>query len=124
MNDDRCAIIKRAWNHLAKGSKTIPFEGLVNCYNAPCHPRVTSREKKAETVFNDFVNIMGQHQQNGCVSEENFLNYYADVNAVLPCEKDSYFIDMILKTWSINSLTDVPEARRNQLEDIIFEKIR
>ena len=61
MNDDRCAIIKRAWNFLAKGNQTVAFEALVNGYNAPAHPRVTSREKKAETVFNDFCNLMSQH---------------------------------------------------------------
>ena len=62
----------------------MSFEALVGGYNAPAHPRVTSREKKAETVMNDFVTLMGEQVQDGCVTEEGFLAYYAAANAVLP----------------------------------------
>ena len=125
MNNDRMAIVKRAWQFVAKGQQACSFEDLVNNYNAPAHPRVTNREKKAETVFNDFCQLMGAHQKNGQVCEEGFLNYYTDVNAVLPSERDSYFIDMIIKTWNINAnVACVPEARIAEIEDIIFEKIR
>jgi hypothetical protein len=47
--------VKRAFNHLAQGSNQISFETLINNYKAEEHPRVTSREKKADTVFTDFT---------------------------------------------------------------------
>lgn len=30
------------------------------------------------------------------------MKYYSDINATLPVEKDSYFIDLLLKTWNIS----------------------
>jgi len=125
ISNDRIAIVKHAFNFLAQGAPSVSFETLVSKYNAPLHPRVTSREKKAETVFNDFVTLMGQHAQGGQISEEGFLSFYADANAVLPNEKENYFIDMVLKTWGVNSnIANVPAPRLAELEDIIFEKIR
>lgn len=59
MSTDRIAIVKKAFQFLAEGAPSVSFETLVSRYNAPAHPRVTSREKKAETVFNDFVTVMG-----------------------------------------------------------------
>lgn len=61
----------------------------------------------------------------GFVSESSFLEYYADINACLPAEKDDYFVDLVLKTWGLN--TDkafVAPQRLQELEDIIFEKVR
>lgn len=63
--------------------------------------------------------------QGGYVSEQAFLEYYADINATLPAEKDDYFVDLVLKTWGLN--TDkvfVSPARITEIEDIIFEKVR
>lgn len=103
----------------------MSFESLVAKYNAPAHPRVLSREKKAETVFNDFVGILGAKVQGGAVSEADFCAYYAEINAVMPNEKENYFVDMILKVWGINSdKAAVSGARLKELEDIIFEKVR
>jgi len=47
--------VKRAFNQLAQRSNQISFETLINSYKAEEHPRVTSREKKADTVFTDFT---------------------------------------------------------------------
>ena len=125
MSNDRIAIVKQAFQFLSGGAGAVSFETLVSKYNAPAHPRVTSREKRAETVFNDFVTIMGAQAQGGQVSEDGFMAFYSDANAVLPLEKEAYFVDMVLKTWGINSnVANVPPARLAQLEDIIFEKIR
>lgn len=49
------SIVKKAWQKLSQGAPSVSFETLVSQYNAPAHPRVTSREKRAETVMNDFV---------------------------------------------------------------------
>jgi hypothetical protein len=37
------------------------------------------------------------------VTEQGFLDYYADINATLPAEKDDYFVDLIVKTWGLNA---------------------
>lgn len=125
MSNERLSIVKLAWEKIAKGADSCSFETLVQCYNAPAHPRVMSREKKAETVFNDFVTILGQRAANGSISCEDFCNYYAEINAVMPLEKENYFIDMVLKVWGLNSdKAQVSPARVNEIIDVIFEKVR
>ena len=125
MSQDRIAIVKKAWTKLSCGAPSVSFETLVSQYNAPQHPRVTSREKRAENVMNDFVTLMGEKVQNGCVSEEAFMSYYADSNAVTPVDKENYFITTILKTWGLEgSAVTVNAQRLAEIEDIIFEKVR
>jgi len=60
MSNDRLSIVKKAWQKLSQGAACVAIETLVASYNAPAHPRVTSREKRAETVMNDFVTLMGE----------------------------------------------------------------
>ena len=51
----------------------------------------------------EFVDCMGRHQKGGFVTEQAFIEYYADVNATLPAEKDDYFVDTVLKTWGLSA---------------------
>lgn len=127
MTTNRLAVCKAAFKKLSGGQPACSFETLVANYNAPAHPRVTSRDKKAETVMNDFVTLMGEQVQDGAVSEAGFLAYYASANAVLPVEKENYFIDMVIKTWGLEvsaSGASVAGPRLAEIEDSIFEKIR
>jgi len=55
ISNDRLAIVKKAWTKVSAGAASVSMESIVANYNAPAHPRVTSREKRAETVMNDFV---------------------------------------------------------------------
>lgn len=125
MTNERLAIVKSAWTKIAGGAQSCSFEALVAKYNAPAHPRVTSREKKAETVFNDFCSCLGARAANGSVSCDDFCAYYTDINAVMPNEKENYFVDMVIKTWGLSSdKAAVSNARRSECIDIIFEKVR
>jgi hypothetical protein len=49
---------------------------------------VRTREKKAETVFAEFEETISVRAQNGNIAENGFIEYYADLNACLPAEKD------------------------------------
>lgn len=125
MSNDRLAIIKKAWQKVAGGAASCSLESIVAQYNAPAHPRVTSREKRAETVMSDFVQLMQAKSQNGQVSEEDFISFYADCNAVTPVEKENYFITCILKVWGLEgTAVTVAGSRLSEIEDIIFEKVR
>lgn len=77
--------------------------------------------------MNDFVTLMGENVEDGNVSEAGFINYYTSSNAVLPVERENYFIDMVMKTWGLDpsqNVTAVPAPRLAEIEDCIFEKIR
>jgi len=87
---------------------------------------VRIRDKTAEQVFTDFQAALTKKSKNGtCITESDFLEYYADVNATLPYEKENYFVDLILRTWGITSDDSyISGDRLRQLEIILFEKIR
>ena len=112
MSNDRLAIVKKAWQKLSGGATTCSLRKICGMFNAPAHPRVASREKRAENVMSSFVELMSEKASNGEVSEEAFIDFYADVNACLPAEKESYFIDSVLKVWGLNgTAVTVPAAR-------------
>jgi hypothetical protein len=71
---------------------------------------------------------MGKRQKDGFINEEGFIQYYADVNATLPSEKDDYFVELVLKTWDLNANKGghgaVTAERLAELENTVFEKIR
>lgn len=58
------------------------------------------------------------------MTEANFIDYYADINATLPAEKDDYFVDLVLKSWGLDAKTTVNAQRLDELQTVIFEKIR
>jgi len=125
MSENRMKIVGHAWNKLSAGADSVSFESLVSKYNAPAHPRVLAREKQAETVFADFVAILGEKAVGGNVSHDAFVCYYSEINAVMPNEKENYFVDMVIKTWGIDAdKASVSSARLAALEDVIFEKVR
>jgi len=53
------------------------------------------------------------------------LEYYADVNATLPYEKENYFQDLVLSSWGVTTGGDyVSPERMAYLEDTLYEKVR
>lgn len=121
----RVAIVNQAWQHVAGGKDSISLAELQKKFNSLAHPRVVTREKKAETVHADFCSGIAAYAKGGNVSKEGFFEYYADVNAVLPAEKEAYFIDLVLKSWNISPKSvQVSGDKTGRLEDILFEKIR
>jgi hypothetical protein len=55
MNEKRMAVVKHAWNFLDPMEvKSLPFPAILDKYNASAHPRVRTREKRLESVLNEF----------------------------------------------------------------------
>ncbi|KAL4478841.1 hypothetical protein ABPG72_009667 [Tetrahymena utriculariae] len=127
ISDKRLAVVKHAFQFLdRRGSGKLAIQDLVQQYRSEAHPRVRTRHKTAEQVKAQFVNAISKKSQDGqTINENEFLEYYADVNATLPKEKEEYFIDIILSTWGITSSVDyVSPERLSDLELILYEKIR
>lgn len=75
--------------------------------------------------MNDFKTAMGDHCKGGMVFFQDFTDYNSELSAVLPAEREAYFIDLILKTWGISPKSvQVAGDTSATLETILFEKIR
>lgn len=97
---------------------------LASRYNAANHPRVRTREKTAEQIADEFRMGISMRAPDGNVTEEAFLEYYADLNACLPTEKDEYFVDMALSVWNMSQDSYITPKRVEELEETVFEKVR
>ena len=43
------------------------------------------------------------HSEGGNVSEKGFLDFYGDLNALLPETHDDYFCNTLLDTWGLSA---------------------
>lgn len=122
-NEKRLAAVKYAYS-VVSSQGDMSVEWLESHFNAASHPRVRTRDKTADRVFVEFSNGLRSRAGTGVVSEDTWVEYYADVNACLPAEKDEYFIDIVLSSWGISQESFITPQRLEELENIIFEKIR
>ncbi len=127
MSENRLSAVKHAFTFLDKDKKgVLCLDALLKNFRPQDHPRVRIRDKTTEQVYNEFARAIQRKSSNGkCITEAEFLEYYADVNATLPYEKENYFVDLVLKSWGVTSGTDyVSQERIAELETIIYEKVR
>lgn len=53
------------------------------------------------------------------------MDYYNDVSATLPAQKEEYFVDLVVNTWALtSSALYVSPERLEQLEHTLYEKVR
>lgn len=93
MSDERIATVKKAFQKLDKAGKGhLSLDFLISNYNAELHPRVRTREKTVEQVQTEFERVIRNKSKDGHhISELEFLDYYADVSACLPTEREDHF---------------------------------
>lgn len=97
MSDERIATVKKAYQKLDKqGRGFLYLDDLINNYNAELHPRVRTREKTVSQVMSEFEKAIRAKSRDGStISEMDFLDYYADVSACLPAEREDHFNNVL-----------------------------
>ena len=102
------------------------MDDLVSKFDAQAHPRCQSREKSVEQVRAEFGKGIQRHcAPDGHVTEDAFINYYLDMNSVLPKERESYFQLAVTSPWGIHKENEeVKQQRIIAMVNTMFEKIR
>lgn len=97
MSDERIATVKKAYQKLDReGRGYLSVAMLINNYNAELHPRVRTREKTVSQVQSEFERAISSKSRDGAtISEIDFLDYYADVSACLPAEREDHFNNVL-----------------------------
>lgn len=76
-------------------------------------------------VAKEFAEAIEYHAEGGYVSEKGFLEFYADLNALLPETHDDYFCNTVIDTWGLKgSPKMVGPEQMAKIETYVFEKIR
>lgn len=78
MSKGRLEIVYNAWHHVAKGREFVSVDELRSSFRAAEHPRVTSREKTAESITAEFENGICNYVTDDNVNSDGFINYYMD----------------------------------------------
>jgi len=126
MKEQRIAVVKHAFQMLDVQQKGfVSLSELRTKFVASEHPRVKSRQKTLEQVQREFELNFGPRAFNGNIPEQEFLEYYADVNATLPPEKDGYFQEIVLAVWGLKGEgAGITPGRLQQIQTTLYEKVR
>lgn len=107
LNDYRRGLVERAFKKLDRdGSGIIEVQDIEGIYNAKKHPAVVEGRKTEQQVLQEFLttfeshhNIMADNPADGCVTGEEFLEYYTNVSASI--DDDMYFAAMMNSAWNL-----------------------
>lgn len=77
-------------------------------------------------MYDDFKKAISKKSSDGVnITRQEYHEYYLDVNAVIPKEKEDFYVDLIIYTWGITAGDDyVSPERIKELEAIFHEKVR
>ena len=92
MSQERHALIMKAFKKFDKdGSGVVNINTLKNNYDVSKHPDVISKRKTKEQVMKEFTLSveasfavrMGNEKPDGKVTEEEFIEYYQGISAII-----------------------------------------
>jgi len=105
MSENRLSTVKSAFQFLDSnhaGNGILGLDYLFKVYKPCQHPRVVTRQKTKDDIFKGFTAAITKKSKDGkTITESDFLDYYADINATLPYEKENYFVDLVMRTWGV-----------------------
>lgn len=102
MTKKRQDLVKMAFRILdTDGSGEVDAQEIAAKYDASKHPEVMSKKRTAADVLKEFLaNFDVGGVKDGIVTEQEFLNYYANLSASI--ENENYFELMIRNAWHIS----------------------
>eukprot|EP00753_Platysulcus_tardus_P007663 PLAT15357.1.p2 GENE.PLAT15357.1~~PLAT15357.1.p2 ORF type:complete len:300 (-),score=129.53 PLAT15357.1:102-1001(-) len=99
----RLAIVEASFRLLDRdGCGTITVSDLTGKFNTLKHPGVASGDMTEEEAMKDFLDGFDGRRgdDDGAVTKEEFLSYYADLSSTCPTE--DYFVEMMQSAWMID----------------------
>jgi calcyphosin len=100
LNERRKRLVRMAFEILDKdGSGVVHIEELLEVYDISAHPDVVGGKKTKKEAMKEFMAQWDRHNGDGCVTYEEFEDYYKDLSASI--DGDDYFELMIRNSWRI-----------------------
>eukprot|EP00826_Nyctotherus_ovalis_P002491 TRINITY_DN10499_c0_g3_i12.p1 TRINITY_DN10499_c0_g3~~TRINITY_DN10499_c0_g3_i12.p1 ORF type:complete len:267 (+),score=98.37 TRINITY_DN10499_c0_g3_i12:123-803(+) len=113
MSERRQALVEKIFKTLDKnGSGAITAADIESHYRVESSPDFISGAKTKQQVLEAFLSNfdVAPKGQDGTITKEEFVNYYADLSMVLPV--DDYFVSVLEGAWEIKE--ESKEAAENE----------
>ena len=78
----------------------ITAADLRDVYNTKFHPKVQSGEMTEDEVFLEFLQNFGDRNNDGKISQEEWIEYYSAVSASV--DNDDHFVQLMRTAWKLD----------------------
>jgi Ca2+-binding EF-hand superfamily protein len=100
MNSRRSALVAQAFRKLDKTADgVVKVEDLLGVYDGSFHPKFKSGEMTQKDILGEFLAQWDTLKKDGCVSLQEFEEYYSDVSASI--DEDDYFEQVMRTAWQL-----------------------
>ena len=101
LNDRRKDIVLKAFLKFDKDcSGHITADDLAGVYRVDMHPKYKSGEMTEEEIFLEFLQNFGDKNQDGQITKDEWLEYYAAVSSNI--DNDDHFILLMRNAWQLD----------------------
>ena len=70
-------------------------------YNTKFHPKVQSGEMTEDEVFLEFLQNFGDRNNDGKITQEEWLEYYAAVSSSI--DNDDHYVQLMKAAWKLDA---------------------
>ena len=96
ISEKRLATIQHAFEQLSEGGQ-VSLSTVLNAFRPDKHPHHRTRTKEGELLFKEFEEAIVRRSSNGTsLTEQEFFEYFFDVNACIPQEREEVPINSYL----------------------------
>ena len=100
MNQRRTDISLAAYFQFDKNADgCITAADLRGVYNCQFHPKVQNGEMTEDEVFLEFLQNFGDKNNDGKITKEEWLEYYAAVSSSI--DNDDHFVQLMKAAWKL-----------------------
>lgn len=101
ISEKRLATIDHIWEELSNG-EIINIDELLSKFDANKHPHCRCMVKSPEKILHEFEGAIRKRSADGRnLTNTEFKEFYHDVNACIPVEREEYFVDILIHSYHL-----------------------
>jgi hypothetical protein len=78
----------------------VTLDDIAKLYTVASQPEVASGSKSEHEVYMEFMSLWDTQVKDGCVTFDEFCDYYRDISASV--DTDEEFVTIVTGAWKLN----------------------
>lgn len=101
LNQTRTEVIRRAYDKLdVTKDGRVTLDDIAKLYTVASQPEVANGSKSEHEVYMEFMSLWDTQVKDGCVTFDEFCDYYRDISASV--DTDEEFVTIVTGAWKLN----------------------